>query len=57
MKVWEDLKFCKDCLGLDVLFGLIDCIKFNVKGFLFVVGYLFVVMGGCIIVIVVKLIN
>lgn len=55
LKVWEDFEYCKICFGFDQLLGFIDCSKFNVKGSLLVVGYLFVVMGGWIVVNLVKL--
>lgn len=57
LKVWNDEIFCKECLGCDKLFGEIDMVKFNVKGLFLVVGYLFVVIGVCILVNVVKLFN
>lgn len=57
LKVWEDEKFCKECLGCDGVFGSIDCSKLNIKGLLLVVGYFFVVIGVCIVYILVKLLN
>lgn len=55
--VWEDEIYCCECFGLFGVFGFIDCIKFNVKGFFLVVGYLFVVIGICILVIIVKILE
>lgn len=52
--VWEFEEYCKWWLGLDVVLGLIDWFKFNVNGLLLVVGYFFVVIGGWILVQIVK---
>lgn len=52
--VWESEDYCCNCLGLDVLLGCIDLDKINLLGLLLVIGYLFVVIGVCVIVMVVK---
>lgn len=40
-----------------MLLGSIDLVKFNVYGLSLVIGYLFVVIGVCIIVMLVKLLE
>lgn len=52
--VWESEDYCCNCLGLDVLLGRIDLVRINLLGLLLVIGYLFVVIGVCVIVMVVK---
>lgn len=57
LKAWEDPKFCKERLGLDVPLGSIDRAKLNVKGSSLAAGHPFAATGGRIIATAAKLIN
>ena len=57
LKAWEDLKFCKERLGVDAPLGSIDRSKLNVKGSSLAAGHPFAATGGRILATAARLIN
>jgi acetyl-CoA C-acetyltransferase len=55
LKAWEDMKYCKERLGLEQALGAIDLTKLNVNGSSLAAGHPFAATGGRIVATLAKL--